>query len=68
MKQRTIGVTVDAPEANRKEIANILAYYITGGDPAGYLARLAEKQQAEIESGRAERNTGRRERGCPHIN
>jgi len=44
MQQRTIDVTVDAPAVNRKEIAKILAFYITGGDPAGYLARLAAKE------------------------
>ena len=46
---RTARITVDAPAVSREEIAKILAYYITGGDPAGYLARLAEKQQREIE-------------------
>ena len=44
---RTIKATIDAPAVSKDEIAKILAYYITGGDPAGYLARLAEKQAKE---------------------
>lgn len=44
---RNISVKVDAPKADKKEIAQIMAYYITGGDPVGYLNRLAEKQYAE---------------------
>lgn len=45
MPQRILRIKADAPSASREEIAQILAYYITGGDPVGYLARLAEKQQ-----------------------
>lgn len=48
MAQRTAVIKVDAPAVNRDEIAKILAYYITDGDAAGYLARLAEKQQREL--------------------
>lgn len=48
MAQRATVIKADAPPVNRNEIAKILAYYITGGDPVGYLARLAEKQQREL--------------------
>lgn len=49
MKQRAITLKADAPATDKREIAQIMAYYITGGDPAGYLDRLAEKQQRERE-------------------
>lgn len=52
MTQRKMTIHADAPAVDRNEIARILAYYITGGDPAGYLAHLAEKQQSEKESGK----------------
>ena len=52
--KRKINVSNDAPAVDRKEIAKILASYVTGGDPSGYLARLAEKQQKEIESKKTE--------------
>lgn len=50
MAQRQVNIHADGPAVDRGEVARILAYYITGGDPAGYLARLAEKQQQEAES------------------
>lgn len=49
MPQRKITIHADAPAVDRNEIARILAYYITGGDAAGYLAKLAEKQRKEAE-------------------
>lgn len=52
---RTVSITVDAPAVNQEEIAKILAYYITGGDPVGYLARLAEKQQRETSESNAQK-------------
>ena len=50
MPQRKITIHADAPAVDRNEIARILAYYITGGDAAEYLAKLAEKQRKETES------------------
>ena len=44
---RKIKATFDSPAVSKDEIAKILAYYITGGDPVGYLARLAEQQAKE---------------------
>lgn len=49
MKQRAVTFKADAPAVDKREIARLMAYYITGGDPAGYLDRLAEKQQRERE-------------------
>lgn len=48
MVKRQLIIHSDAPKVDRNEIAKILAYYITGGDPVGYLARLAEKQEREL--------------------
>lgn len=45
---RMAKIIVDAPPVNKEEVAQIMAYYITGGDPVGYLARLAEKQEREM--------------------
>ncbi len=47
MAQRKITIHAAAPAVDRNEIARTLAYYITGGDAAGYLAKLAEKQRKD---------------------
>ena len=50
MTQRKITIHAAAPAVDKNEIARILAYYITGGDAAGYLSKLAEKQRKEAEN------------------
>lgn len=35
--------TADAPATKQTEVARILAYYITGGDPVGYLAQITQR-------------------------
>lgn len=50
MAQRKITIHAAAPAADKNEIARIMAYYITGGDAAGYLSKLAEKQRKEAEN------------------
>jgi hypothetical protein len=50
MPQRKIIIHAAAPAVDKNEIARILAYYITGGDAAGYLSKLAEKQHKEAEN------------------
>ena len=44
--QRAVRMELEPSEANKDEIARILAYYVTGGDPAGYLERIRQKYES----------------------
>ncbi len=47
MNARKVILNVTAPAVSSAELARVIAYNVTGGDPAGYLERLAEKEAAE---------------------
>ena len=50
LQQRTVRIVHNAPAVSREELARELAFCITKGDPVGYLARVTEKYQREMES------------------
>lgn len=44
---KAVILDVTAPAVPRDELVRLIAYHVTGGDPAAYLARLVEKEAAE---------------------
>jgi len=42
---RTVTITFSGQKLDTKEVAEILARHITGGDYAGYLRQVAEKEK-----------------------
>ena len=45
--KRPISSEAGEPAPNKKEVAKIIAYYVTDDDPVGYLSRLTEKESKE---------------------
>ena len=51
MGSRKLILHAPSSSVRPEELARLIAYHVTGGDPAGYLARLAEKEAAEKSAG-----------------
>lgn len=47
MRVRKISLQIVTPATQNHEIVSIIAHHVTAGNPADYLARLAEKEAAE---------------------